>query len=51
MMVKLVRVATQNSFNPERASQAIPTISMQIMVRNSGYMSFNPERASQAIPT
>ncbi len=37
-------------FNPERASQAIPTAIARIL-RNVKRKRFNPERASQAIPT
>jgi len=36
-------------FNPERASQAIPTSNIEN--GNVITQSFNPERASQAIPT
>ena len=40
--------STKDSFNPERASQAIPTLFLLIQ---RAIQSFNPERASQAIPT
>ena len=38
------------SFNPERASQAIPTLAVLCGLVAKGW-SFKPERASQAIPT